>query len=129
MMRRPSKSPFFTPAEQVGQQFIREESVSDAEQVDEYSYDNTYEAGTNQLERERREQILIDMEDLEMYITDLQEEIGVSDVTLFAAEGSGETETKQYIETMKESDRLKRKLVEAERDLGILKKKFSSKYS
>ena len=125
MMRRPSNSPFFTPAEQVGQQFIREE-LSDAEEGDRYNNRDQHEA--NRLEKEKKEQILIDIEELDMYIADLREEIGVIDVTLVAAEGSGETETKQYRLNLEESDRLKRKLREAERDMGILNTEFS-KYS
>ena len=125
MMRRPSNSPFFTPAEQVGQQFIREE-LPDAEEEDRQNTRVQYES--NRLEKEKQEQILIDIEELNMYIADLREEIGVIDVTLVAAEGSGETETTQYKLNLEESDRLKRKLREAERDMGILNTEFS-KYS
>ena len=112
-MRRPSKSPFSTPAEQVGQQFIQEELVDSTEVDDGYEEDDV---GRNDDKYLRDQEI----EELEMYISDLQEEIGVIDVTLVAAEGSGETETALYKQKMKEMNKLRRNLIEAERDVETL---------
>ena len=123
MMRRPSKSPFFTPAEQVGQQFIREES-SNTEQEDGNQYDKQYEANANRMER-RKTNVLAEIEELEVYIADLNEEIGVIDVTLDAAEGSGGTESNLYKQQAHENNRLKGKLLEAEKELGVLKNELS----
>ena len=122
---RPSKSPFFTPAEQLGQQYVREDMLQDV-------YSSSYPSSNSKwVDNNYVQSYMQEIQDVEEYITDLKEELGVLEVTMLAAESSNDKkllDSQLYNYKIKQRESIRYKIKLAEKELEDLQRSAQMKF-
>jgi hypothetical protein len=132
-IRRPPSSPFFTAAEQVGQQVIREEGGDEELDNDDAGrmYKDDDDDDCEKYFKNRSEQLkncTWEIQELEMYITDLKDELNVINVTLIAAEEFNDEEildSNVHRDRVEQREMIISKLKMTEKELDSFKRKLS----